>query len=60
MSHKILTFAIPKDLYDRLTQAANQQDRDPMQQARHILRRTLVDPTDDHRALEPVGQDQRA
>ena len=42
----ILPIVLPKPLYKQLEREAYAQDRDPLQQARWILKRALTDQTD--------------
>ena len=44
MRNKVLPVVLPPDAYRRLEQEARENDRDPHQQARHILKRALEDP----------------
>jgi hypothetical protein len=44
MGQRRLPLCIPADLYERLAAKAKAEDRDPLQQARAILRRALDEP----------------
>jgi hypothetical protein len=41
MRTRLLPLYLPADLYARLEEAARTQDREPIQQARHLLRQAL-------------------
>jgi hypothetical protein len=41
-----IPIALPPDLYSRLEQLAQANDRDPLQQARRILRMALTNPSE--------------
>jgi len=47
MGQKRLPLLIPADLYKRLEAVAKAEDRDPLQQARVILRKALDTPDKD-------------
>jgi hypothetical protein len=44
-STKCLPLYLGRDLYERLEREARQHDRDPIQQARWIIRQALTEPT---------------
>ena len=43
MQSRLVPIYLPKEIYSRLEEAAIAEERDPIQQARWILRRALVD-----------------
>lgn len=51
MRHRCLPLYVSADLYSQLEQAGRNEERDPIQQARYLLKRCLAD----HRAgTEPA------
>lgn len=59
MRTKCLPINLSPDLYERLEQRALAEERDPLQQARWLLRQALTTEGDDRAPLPPSGRRQR-
>ena len=53
MRTKLLPLHLPAELYERLERLAAAEDRDPVQQARALLRRALAEAAPEHEEARP-------
>jgi len=60
MRPRYLPITLPDPAYDRLAAWAEQEDRDPLQQARYLLKRLLEDPTPPTRSADALGTPARS